>query len=246
MLASYFSLLDLLRFQRIVSRAALISLSRRMESLVHQRSVFCAVPPCLNLLCVVQHLGRIICCGAMLVGAVVMAVLTATVSSKLSLNAGESRLMLFLQSERWEKEIRLAAIRSVQSWWRRSISHPKTLAALRDFRRETSSHSRTNANAHTHTNEHALPCAHMQRHLSTQGVGEGGEGGQGTEFLPGCCLVIAVFIVTPSFYAQVSNRKRLGSKHQLMCRLFLTCVFAGSRKSSTASSSKQHLTSAHS
>jgi len=33
------------------------------------------------------------------------------VSSQLTLNAGESRLMLFLQSERWEKEIRLSSIR---------------------------------------------------------------------------------------------------------------------------------------
>jgi hypothetical protein len=109
----------------------------------------------------ITHLGRLICCIAMVVGAFLLAVLTATVrhtctatcprfrskirgfidcfstfhlvsavwhdlcaddqswipnfvpqvSSQLTLNAGESRLMLFLQSERWEKEIRLSSIR---------------------------------------------------------------------------------------------------------------------------------------
>ncbi len=42
----------------------------------------------------------------------------------------------YTRSERWEKEIRTAAILSIQSWWRRSISHPKTLEALRNFRYE--------------------------------------------------------------------------------------------------------------
>ena len=43
------------------------------------------------------HLGRFLCVLAMLVGAVLVAVLTVTISSKLSLNAGESRLLQFLQ-----------------------------------------------------------------------------------------------------------------------------------------------------
>ena len=43
------------------------------------------------------HLGRFLCFLAMVLGALLVAVLTVTISSKLSLNAGESRLMQFLQ-----------------------------------------------------------------------------------------------------------------------------------------------------
>jgi hypothetical protein len=43
------------------------------------------------------HLGRFLCLLAMAIGAALVAVLTVTVSAKLSFNAAESRLMHFLQ-----------------------------------------------------------------------------------------------------------------------------------------------------
>jgi hypothetical protein len=42
--------------------------------------------------------------------------------------------MNFLQSEHWENEIKKAACQCIQSWWRRAIVHPRTLAALRNFK----------------------------------------------------------------------------------------------------------------
>jgi len=80
------------------------------------------------------HLGRFVCTLAMIAGIVLTAVLITTVSTNLELNAGEHRLMNFLQSEHWEREIKVAASRSIQSWWRRAIFHPKTLQALRNFK----------------------------------------------------------------------------------------------------------------
>lgn len=86
-----------------------------------------------------SHVGRAVCVFAMLGGIALTAILISAVSSKLALNAGESRLMNFLQSENWEKEIRIAGCRCIQSWWRRSILHPQTLSALRDFKNKRKS-----------------------------------------------------------------------------------------------------------
>jgi hypothetical protein len=87
-----------------------------------------------------SHVGRGVCVFAMLSGISLTAILISAVSSKLALNAGESRLMNFLQSENWEKEIRHAGARCIQSWWRRSILHPQTLSALRDFKNKRKSY----------------------------------------------------------------------------------------------------------
>ena len=80
------------------------------------------------------HLGRFVCILAMLGGILLTAVLITAVSTNLELNAGEAKLMNFLQSEHWEHEIKVAACRSIQSWWRRAIFHPRTLQALRNFK----------------------------------------------------------------------------------------------------------------
>ena len=80
------------------------------------------------------HLGRFVCIIAMLGGIFLTAILITTVSTSLELNAGEHRLMNFLQSEHWEQELKIAASKCIQSWWRRAIFHPRTLAALRTFK----------------------------------------------------------------------------------------------------------------
>ena len=80
------------------------------------------------------HLGRFVCIIAMIGGIVLTAILITAVSTNLELNAGEHRLMNFLQSEHWEQQLKIAACRSIQSWWRRAIFHPRTLQALRNFK----------------------------------------------------------------------------------------------------------------
>ena len=80
------------------------------------------------------HFGRFICILAMMGGILLTALLISTVSSNLELNAGEHKLMNFLQSEHWEQQIKVAATKCIQSWWRRAIYHPRTMQALRNFK----------------------------------------------------------------------------------------------------------------
>lgn len=78
------------------------------------------------------HVGRIIAVFGMLVGTTIVAILTASVSSNLTMNANDTSAARFLEEVRWGEQTHIAAARVIQRWWRskdRTVKDSKVTAA---------------------------------------------------------------------------------------------------------------------